>query len=223
VAVSPASRVSSSRSAGSAPVGGSRGQGGGDVGGAALVVQRQRHQLQVGQDGGQRAQRVHQQRAGRQAGVQQARGLHRLVHGGVDAAGQQLDARVPGQAGGTLQVVVLGVEGGAGGADEGDGQRGVRRGLRAGVPVDGDVGGRAGGVVQVQRAVLLRAAVDERVAQQRVAGQPQSAHEQLGAQRVGPGAGQRGQRGGGPVGGGRLAVDLAQQGLGGVELPTGQC
>ncbi len=95
-------------------------RGGGDRGlvRAALVVQRQRHQLEVGEHAGERAEGVHEQRGRRQRRVQQAGRLDRLVHGGVDATREQLDARVAGQPGGALQVVVGRVERGLGRADQ---------------------------------------------------------------------------------------------------------
>jgi hypothetical protein len=70
-------------------------------------------------------QGVDEQRAGRQDRVQQAGGLDRLVHRGVDAAGEQFDPCVAGQAGGALQVVVGGVEGGLGRADQRDREGGA--------------------------------------------------------------------------------------------------
>ena len=162
---------------------GVRGGRGGRLVRAALVVQRQRHQLEVGEHAGQRAEGVDQQRGRRQRGVEQARGLDRLVHGGVDAPGEQFDAGVPGQAGRALQVVVRGVEGGLGRAHQRDRQRGAGGLLAAGVlgvaALDqlGDAG------VQVQRLGV----VVHRVADQREAGLAQPADQQLGAQRVGPG------------------------------------
>jgi hypothetical protein len=149
------------------------------VGGAALVVQGQRHELEVGQHGGQRAECVHQQRRRREARVEQAGRLDRLVHRRVDPAGEQFDAGVPGQAGGALEVVVLGVEGRPRRPDQRDGQRGVRGGLGAAVGGRGRRGRDGRGVVQpgdagvqVQGGVLLGTALDQRVAEQRPAGLP---------------------------------------------------
>jgi hypothetical protein len=100
------------------------GSGDRDLVGPALVVQRERHQLQVGQHPGEGAERVDQQRARRQDRVQEAGGLDGLVHGGVDAPGEQLDARVAGQPGGALHVVVGGIEGGLRRAHQRDRERG---------------------------------------------------------------------------------------------------
>ncbi|MFC7574431.1 hypothetical protein ACFQX8_19985 [Klenkia terrae] len=124
---------------------------------------------------------------------------------------------MPGQAGRALQVVVGGVEGGAGGADQRDGRGGVVGGLRAGAQL-----GAGRRLVRGRLGRHRGRGVVDGVAEQRQPGHAQPADQQLGAQRVRPGPGQRGQR----CAGGRrrtgVGIGVGEQGLGDVEVPVGQ-
>jgi hypothetical protein len=202
------------------------GGGAGRLVGAALVVQREGHELEVGEDAGQRAEGVHQQGGRRHRGVEQARRLDRLVHGRVDAPRQQLDAGVPGESRGPLQVVVRGVEGGLGRTDQRDRQRRAGGLLGASIPGVAALDQVRDAGVQVERLGAVH-----RVADQREAGLAQPTDEQLGAEGVGPGLAQgvlriagvvpgAGVRGGV---GGRVPLDTGEQFLGLVQLPVRQC